>query len=621
MVRISQLIVWLVVGSAGIVFITNNTNEQINYYAKIVEQNHLESEEKKILTIATTFEDIKNSTEDNYRLFVQYNFLISTQFRSLRNRVNFVIFTDSAHLRNFIQQKYPHLIVFKEPKSNPFSVLMLKHIFITIMSKFRTPFYMYTNGDLLYDETLIQTVEHIDTLLEMRLLRHKLLIIGRRLNRVLTHYVRGEEEIAMLAKKSKLFIKEAQDYFIVTRETINWRSFPEYLVGRSGYDNALVQFAFRNEIELIDATQTIRALHQSNVRGEFLWKENNEKEHGWNRVFWAPGIQHPFTDSARYTTNFSENGEIVLYDKARKGYIDPRSSHSFQAIFNMDILFDPSHNDVKRVGLAKLKIIVLAYNRPEGLRRLLASLQSGHYGTDRVDLSIHLDTSPMNLYDLECLRVVYTFRWSYGSYQIERHTTHYGRIKQWVNAWKPESNEQKILILEDSMLLSEYFYEAVQLRSKQLEGLSGMSLEPSFTTNRKNKHNPSKVFSHTTLVLNNFKRSGAFMPNPRCWSEFINWMGHIQGTKFDTQQLKRAPAFQHHFHGYYTDWYATDISVWFSFFTEFVSPHSTGYIGDRNGFIASRLYFNSRWDEFYNGEWESEYFLLKSSSNYLQMNI
>ena len=62
----------------------------------------------------------------------------------------------------------------------------------------------------------------------------------------------------------------------------------------------MVDFAFRNEFELIDATNTITALHQSNVKGEFLWKYHNNQEHDWNAMFWAPKIRHFSTDDARY---------------------------------------------------------------------------------------------------------------------------------------------------------------------------------------------------------------------------------------------------------------------------------------------------------------------------------
>ena len=573
----------------------------------ILIENQQQQDDVKLLTVITTFEDLKNSTEDAYRQFAQYNFLKSTQFNIFLENVNFVVYTNSERMTQFISNYYPNIIVRREPRTEIFSVSMLKRLYQDAISNLNSRFYMYTNGDILYDRSLINTVTYIKQLLEFKLLRNKILIVGRRHNKVLTEYVKREEDVEKLVSTSNLFIKDAQDYFIVTKDSINWETFPEYLVGRRGYDNAMVDFAFRNEFELIDATNTVTALHQSNVKGEFLWKYHNNQEHDWNAMFWAPKIRHFSTDDARYYTE-SNNTEIILFDKVENKSIDLKLYPESWVNFNTQIMLDPSHNTFKE-GTTKLSIVVLAYNRPESLSRLLASLRRVDYGMQRIDLRVNLDIDLDINYDLECLKVLYSYNWNQGSYLIHRHTKHQGSLNQWLKAW--EAKDSKTLILEDSMIVSEHFFAALEREwNANNDDVAGISLEPSFITHHKNRNTPDYVFRYSNRTLSRFKTASAFIPNQRYWRGFLSW---VRDGNFSFELLKRAPAYQHRFHGYYTNWYQHEFSVWFSYFSEFVHPLSTVYLGNRNGFLATKHYFDSQWPKFYSDDWNREYLLLNTA--------
>ena len=575
----------------------------------LIEQQQQE-DNIKLLTITTTFEDLENSTDDAYRQFVQYNFLKSTQFNIFLENVNFVVYTNSQRMTEYISKYYPNIIRREEPKSDVFSVSMLKRLYQDAISGINSHFYMYTNGDILYDRSLINTVMYIKQLLEVRLLRNKILIVGRRRNKVLTEYVEREQDVEVLASTGDLFIKDAQDYFIVTRDSINWNTFPEYLVGRRGYDNAMVDFAFRNEFELIDATNTITALHQSNVKGEFLWKYHNNQEHDWNAMFWAPKIRHFSTDDARYFTEIT-NQEIILLDKVKDKPIDLKSYPESWVNFNTQIMLDPSHNTYKEEN-AKLSIIVLAYNRPESLSRLLASLRTVDYGMHRIDLRVNLDIDLDNNYDLDCLKVMYSYNWNQGSYLIHRHTRHQGSLNQWLKAWDMKtSSEERTLILEDSMIVSEHFFTSLEREwNANKDDIAGISLEPSFITHHKNRNTPDYIFRYSNRILSRFKISSAFIPSQSYWRKFLSWK---ENGNFSIELLKRAPAYQHRFHGYYTNWYQHEFSVWFSYFSEFVHPLSTVYLGNRNGYLATKHYFDSIWPNFYSDHWYREYLLLNTA--------
>ena len=77
-----------------------------------------------------------------------------------------------------------------------------------------------------------------------------------------------------------MFQTNALDYFITTHSGYPWRSIPNFVVGRVGYDNWLVVTAIRRNISVIDATLTLSALHQTGLDGNFAghtYKESGER--------------------------------------------------------------------------------------------------------------------------------------------------------------------------------------------------------------------------------------------------------------------------------------------------------------------------------------------------------
>jgi hypothetical protein len=72
-----------------------------------------------------------------------------------------------------------------------------------------------------------------------------------------------------LRGQAQLHNPAGQDYFVFRRGT--WQDLAPLIVGRGGYDNALVAYCLRRRIPIIDATWSIHVVHQwhdySHVRG------------------------------------------------------------------------------------------------------------------------------------------------------------------------------------------------------------------------------------------------------------------------------------------------------------------------------------------------------------------
>jgi hypothetical protein len=113
----------------------------------------------------------------------------------------------------------------------------------------------------------------------------------------------------------------------------------------------------------------------------------------------------------------------------------------------------------------------LAYNRLTPLKRCLHSLSTAEYGSDRVDLHIHLDhfkqPESKNLSvvdenlesDHQILEFLDGFHWPNGDKEIIYNSENRGLQAQWIEAWWPRSDDEFAFVVEDDLELSPLFYK------------------------------------------------------------------------------------------------------------------------------------------------------------------
>jgi len=114
-----------------------------------------------------------------------------------------------------------------------------------------------------------------------------------------------EKFVAKAQSHGDLFGTDAQDFFIVTRGAFNWSDIPDFVVGRPGYDNWLVDYIYHKHEthSLIDITNTTSAIHQTGEDGNkagFVEREdkdwNSKLLEGWENY------DHGFTHCSQYET-------------------------------------------------------------------------------------------------------------------------------------------------------------------------------------------------------------------------------------------------------------------------------------------------------------------------------
>lgn len=160
------------------------------------------------------------------------------------------------------------------PKVACGKVPVLKSMILDAIRIFKnSDFYGFANSDIIFNEGLTKTLESVN---KTRIKNGPLLIIGRRTNVNFTdgRTIERLENVAEVAKSGSLMKGIALDYFLTNRH-FPWHLLPDLVVGRIHYDNWLVYFAITLNITVIDATNTVIAVHQTTADGNEAGRKHN----------------------------------------------------------------------------------------------------------------------------------------------------------------------------------------------------------------------------------------------------------------------------------------------------------------------------------------------------------
>jgi len=100
-------------------------------------------------------------------------------------------------------------------------------------------------------------------------------------------------------------------------------------------------------------------------------------------------------------------------------------------------------------------IVVVAYNRPRSLLRLLRSLNVAMYPTEQVDLIISIDKGPSNQNILE---IAQDFTWHYGKKKVLYQEVNLGLKAHILQCGNLSLQYASVIILEDDLYVSPNFY-------------------------------------------------------------------------------------------------------------------------------------------------------------------
>ena len=156
-----------------------------------------------------------------------------------------------------------------EVRSNPQGVPDFAAIAAHAAAHAKFDLQMYINGDILLPPDFLEQI----SLLRLP----RFLIVGHRIdlaqdavfNPLAADWMR-EIWACLAAGKAELHGPSGQDYFMFPRGL--WNGLAPLIIGRGGYDNALLAFCLRKRVPIIDATPCIHVIHQwhdySHVKNE-----------------------------------------------------------------------------------------------------------------------------------------------------------------------------------------------------------------------------------------------------------------------------------------------------------------------------------------------------------------
>ena len=127
-----------------------------------------------------------------------------------------------------------------------------------------------------------------------------------------------------------------------------------------------------------------------------------------------------------------------------------------------------------------LLIVILAWNRPESLRRLLDSLERADYGAAPASMEVRfaLDATGNTTMDSEMDAVIDALRWPHGDVFVRRRTARAGLRENILGSWTGAEGRPGVM-LEDDIEVSALWWHWAQAGLKRyahLPAVVGVSL-------------------------------------------------------------------------------------------------------------------------------------------------
>lgn len=160
----------------------------------------------------------------------------------------------------------------------------------------------YMNCDLLLHSSFVESLEKVYEEQKNGNLQNRVMVMGRRYNvetsteNDYTSFTaqQFDELIERNTAFTDMFISVAQDFFIYNHGALRLDDYPlsKLVIGRNGYDNYMVDYCFKNNISLIDISQSCSDLvlftHSGRVSPDG-WRRKLGRQQTFYRPFLEPG--------------------------------------------------------------------------------------------------------------------------------------------------------------------------------------------------------------------------------------------------------------------------------------------------------------------------------------------
>jgi hypothetical protein len=256
----------------------SSSTDKLSSYAGFHSKIQLTSPAKSpvshfLLTWFTTF------TDDNERSLIQRNTLNNWAKLASCCNVQPILFSTNTTRQYDVIARDAGWQVYDVPRVNDYGTPYISDMVNFTMNistatvNQKSDFYGFANGDVLFDKGLVRTLTSIKMLMTSLPAGRPVLVIGRKThsretaNRNMEEPKVGFSHIERLRLNGTLVHPAAMDYFFFTPDFPVGTIFSlDMVIGRKYYDNYVVMMARRLRVSVIDATNTLTALHQAAAR-------------------------------------------------------------------------------------------------------------------------------------------------------------------------------------------------------------------------------------------------------------------------------------------------------------------------------------------------------------------
>ncbi|ELU17657.1 hypothetical protein CAPTEDRAFT_204248 [Capitella teleta] len=175
-----------------------------------------------------------------------------------------------------------------------------------------------------------------------------------------------------------------------------------------------------------------------------------------------------------------------------------------------------------------LRIIVLAYDRPNSLEKCLDALDDVIFNGDTIALNIWIDRKEGNGVNTEVLQMADGFQWQHGPKEVNVHNTRVGLYGQWMNTWQ---NADIVLYVEDDVDLSPWSYQWLKHASLTFmdnDRVAGISLQDEYLIIASGqgrgaalRRPPGPLFGYPIVG------PWGFAPKESIWKDFLQWYKEV----------------------------------------------------------------------------------------------
>lgn len=170
----------------------------------------------------------------------------------------------------------------------------------------------------------------------------------------------------------------------------------------------------------------------------------------------------------------------------------------------------------------KAAIVVIAYNRPKALQRLLSSINEASYFRKDIPLIISIDKANNQC---DVLKVANDFKWTFGEKTVRTYSTRQGLRKHVLQCGDLVNKFENVIILEDDLIVSPSYYTYVDQALefyKNCDKIAGIALYSHEWNGYANK-NFAPIIDKYDTYMGQFSITWGQCWTRESWLKFKTW--------------------------------------------------------------------------------------------------